>query len=287
MMTTLDDLPVHAAWPHLREGFEATVTRDFPTYLSPAAPNFEAQLAFARGRFDDGVSLLSHLARQGEFDRQVNVLDIGSGNGGVSFAFANVRSARVHTLDLVPNVHLAALRSVLPVPVASTVADGSELPFKEGSFDIVLLLDTIEHVERPRRLGAEVMRILRPDGICVVTTPARARYLFRRDPHYGVPGLAGLPNALQRFIVNHVLKRRIRTPAGAEAFAYDVTRLYWNVEQVMRLFPGATKVDVLFNRTYTPPGRFTVEWVRHPRHAVEQLRYNLRHWFFDGIVLWK
>jgi SAM-dependent methyltransferase len=286
-MTTLEGLPIRTDWQQLRERFMNTVTRDFPTYLSPQAPNYAAQLAFACGRFDDGMALLSHLARQRSFDRPANVLDVGSGNGGISFAFANVRSARVHTLDLVPNVHLAALRSVLPVPIVSTVADGSELPFQDASFDVVLLLDTIEHVNRPRRLGSEVMRILRPNGVCVVTTPARSRYLFRRDPHYGVLGLVALPNSLQRFVVNRVLGRRILAPTGTEAFAYDVTRLYWNVGQVTRLFPGAKEIEVLFNRTYTPPGRFTIEWIRHPRYAVEQLRYNVRRWFFDGILLWK
>lgn len=276
-------------WDDLRRRFHDTVTRDFSAYLSPEAPHFEAQLGFARGRLEEGIALLQHLLREEAFrgTAALNVLDIGSGNGGISFAFANARRMRVHTLDLVPNVHLAALRAVLPVPLLGCVGDGAELPFRDASFDIVLLLDTLEHVARPHDLGREVMRVLRPGGVCVVTTPARLRFAFRRDPHYGVPGLVLLPNAVQRFIVDRVLKRRILTPAGTEAPAYDVTHLYWHVDEVARLFPSVGRHEVLFNRTYTPPGKFTIEWIRHPRHAVEQLRYNVRHYFFAGIVFWK
>ena len=278
-------LETHADWDDLRRRFVETVTRDFSAYMPADAPHFQAQLAFARGRFDEGAALLQHLAREGALG--TNVLDIGSGNGGISFAFANVRGIRMHTLDLVPNVHLAALRSVLGLPLHGTVGDGAQLPFRDETFDVILLLDTIEHVERPKELGREIMRVLRKGGVCVVTTPARLRFAFARDPHYGVPGLVLLPNAWQRFIVNRLLRRRILLPAGGDAPAYDVTHLYWRVSEILHLFPSSSRHDVLFNRTYRPPGKFTIEWIRHPHHAVEQLRYAVRNWFFAGIVLWK
>jgi SAM-dependent methyltransferase len=254
----------------LRRRFAGIVSREF--YISPDQPHYASQLAFALGRFDVGLSLWAHLQREGPFD----VLDVGSGNGGVSFAFAAVAGARAFTLDLTPNAELNALRA--HVPLRSTVGDGAALPFASERFDVVLLLDTIEHVDRPREVASEAMRVLRPGGVCVVTTPARVRYLFRRDPHFGVPGLALLPNEAQRFVVDRVLRR---SPA------YDVTHLYWSADEIVRLFPAPAKSEVLFNRTYRPPGKFTIEWIRHPRHAVEQLRYGMRRFFFAGVLLWK
>ncbi|HYC91611.1 MAG TPA: class I SAM-dependent methyltransferase [Thermoanaerobaculia bacterium] len=254
----------------LRRQFAETVSREF--YIAPDQPHYASQLAFALGRFDAGVSIAKHL----QTPPGARVLDVGSGNGGVSFAFATMAEARAFTLDLAPNRELNALREL--VPLHSTVGDGAALPFAGGSFDVVLLLDTIEHVERPREVAAEAMRVLRPGGVCVVTTPARVRYLFRRDPHFGVPGIALLPNEAQRFIVDRILRRRPR---------YDVTHLYWSAAEILRLFPAAARTEVLFNRTYRPPGRFTIEWIRHPRHAAEQLRYNVRRFFFDGVMVWK
>jgi SAM-dependent methyltransferase len=263
----------------LRRQFAGIVEREFASYISPSAPHYRAQLEFALGRFDAGVSLWEHLRgtfSTGDRPAAPRVLDVGSGNGGVSFAFATVANARTHTLDLSPNAELSALRSI--VPMRSTVGDGASLPFTGDSFDLVLLLDTIEHVQRPRQVASEAMRVLRPGGVCVVTTPARVRYLFRRDPHFGAPGIALLPNEVQRFIVDRVLRRQP---------AYDVTHLYWTSGEIVRLFPAPTRVEVLFNRTYRPPGKFTIEWVRHPHHALEQLRYEMRHFFFNGVLLWK
>ena len=254
----------------LRRQFAETVSRAF--YIAPDQPHYAAQLAFALGRFDVGLSIARHLGREGPLD----VLDVGSGNGGVSFAFAAVAKARAYTLDLAPNAELNALRAL--VPLRSTVGDGAALPFRSDRFDVVLLLDTIEHVERPREVASEAMRVLRPGGVCVVTTPARVRYLFRRDPHFGVPAIAALPNEAQRFIVDRILRRNP---------AYDVTHLYWSADEIVRLFPAPAKTEVLFNRTYRPPGKFTIEWIRHPRHAVEQLRYSVRRFFFDGVLVWK
>jgi SAM-dependent methyltransferase len=75
------------------------------------------------------------------------------------------------------------------------------LPFKAGSFDLVMLLDVIEHVEDDVHALAECRRILRAGGLLILTVPAfmtlwspwdealghRRRYTAR-----------GLANALQQ-----------------------------------------------------------------------------------------
>lgn len=45
------------------------------------------------------------------------------------------------------------------------------LPFADGSFDLVVHSDTLEHVERPVRALAECRRILVPGGHCAFTVP--------------------------------------------------------------------------------------------------------------------
>lgn len=51
----------------------------------------------------------------------------------------------------------------------------SSIPFEDGYFDAVTMLAVIEHMERERFgvLSKEVWRVLKPGGICVLTTPAR------------------------------------------------------------------------------------------------------------------
>lgn len=49
----------------------------------------------------------------------------------------------------------------------------SKLPAKK--FDMVFSYDVIEHLEKPELLLKEIHRILKPDGICVLSTPNRYR----------------------------------------------------------------------------------------------------------------
>jgi len=58
--------------------------------------------------------------------------------------------------------------------------------FADGSFDAINIGDLIEHVRSPRKLMAEVFRILRPGGVVVILTPnagcglAKASLAFSR-----------------------------------------------------------------------------------------------------------
>lgn len=51
--------------------------------------------------------------------------------------------------------------------------DGACLPFAAGTFDAAVSIETIEHMEDPRSLVAEMARVVRADGYLVLTTPAR------------------------------------------------------------------------------------------------------------------
>ena len=50
-------------------------------------------------------------------------------------------------------------------------ASGYDLPFGDDYFDVVLLADVIEHLERPARSLQEITRVLAPNGTLLVTTP--------------------------------------------------------------------------------------------------------------------
>ncbi len=51
-------------------------------------------------------------------------------------------------------------------------ADAAELPFTDGSFDIVTALDVIEHLDSDVAALRELNRVLRPGGIAVISVPA-------------------------------------------------------------------------------------------------------------------
>ncbi len=51
-------------------------------------------------------------------------------------------------------------------------ADSSKLPFKNNSFDLIIALDLLEHIENDSQVIAEFHRILRPDGLLLLNCPA-------------------------------------------------------------------------------------------------------------------
>jgi SAM-dependent methyltransferase len=51
------------------------------------------------------------------------------------------------------------------------VADGHDLPFVDNSFDYVWSNAVLEHVRNPFRVGAEIVRVVRPGGLVVVQVP--------------------------------------------------------------------------------------------------------------------
>ena len=45
------------------------------------------------------------------------------------------------------------------------------MPFDDGSFDLIVLIEVIEHVQDKRALLSEIARVLRPKGRLLLTTP--------------------------------------------------------------------------------------------------------------------
>jgi 2-polyprenyl-3-methyl-5-hydroxy-6-metoxy-1,4-benzoquinol methylase len=49
--------------------------------------------------------------------------------------------------------------------------DNARVPFPDGSGDVVVAVETIEHLENPRAFFRELTRLTKPGGLIVVTTP--------------------------------------------------------------------------------------------------------------------
>lgn len=51
-------------------------------------------------------------------------------------------------------------------------ASATKLPFKNNTFDAVLFLDVLEHIENDQKAIAEAKRVLKKNGVIVITAPA-------------------------------------------------------------------------------------------------------------------
>ena len=62
-------------------------------------------------------------------------------------------------------------------------ADIAALPFEDDGFDLVVSFETIEHVQDPEAVLAELRRVLAPDGLLVISTPNKLEYLVQNEFH--------------------------------------------------------------------------------------------------------
>lgn len=60
------------------------------------------------------------------------------------------------------------------------LADGADMPFEDNKFDVVVTLDTIEHIDDDALTVNQILRVLKPGGVVIANVPA-FRWLW--GPH--------------------------------------------------------------------------------------------------------
>jgi ubiquinone/menaquinone biosynthesis C-methylase UbiE len=60
------------------------------------------------------------------------------------------------------------------------VGDVTAIPFADASFDCAVSFETLEHLAQQEMMLAELRRVLRPEGILIISTPNRVEYSERR-----------------------------------------------------------------------------------------------------------
>jgi ubiquinone/menaquinone biosynthesis C-methylase UbiE len=118
-------------------------------------------------------------------------LDIGSSTGFTAEALATA-GASVVGLDIdEPGIRFSRERFAGAASFA--VADGSAIPLSDQSMDIVVFNHIYEHVVDPDAVLAEIVRVLRPDGVAYFGFGNRWQVI---EPHYRLPMLSWLPAGL-------------------------------------------------------------------------------------------
>ena len=166
--------------------------------LSPTVPHALRELLAVRGEFSEGwatldtdtVSTFEDLFRE-IGGRGKAILEIGSGYGFTCVLLALLGAAEVHGIEVIPSAVQAAervaRRAGQHLSVFFQQADVSRgLPFGDRRFDVVLLIEVLSHIV-VSDLGSflrEVVRVVRPGGLVVVSDGNNARSWKRRRENY-------------------------------------------------------------------------------------------------------
>lgn len=125
--------------------------------------------------------MLDHLAaRRGDRPKLLAVLDLGCGTGMVARKLV-AEGHEVIGIDR-SRASLKELRRTTP-EVLAIRADAAHLPLADASQDAVLCLGAWRHLSEPGQAMAEIARVLREDGLCIIIghfPPAPAGMVYAR-----------------------------------------------------------------------------------------------------------
>lgn len=112
--------------------------------------------------------ILEDMVKRLGFDNKaVRICDMGCGCGGTLEELR--RNYNASGMDAVNTAIIFCKNRGLEVQKGELP---DRLPYKEGEFDIILLLDVIEHIEDDFEAIRETFSILKPGGIIICTAPA-------------------------------------------------------------------------------------------------------------------
>ncbi len=103
------------------------------------------------------------------FDFNGAALEVGCGTGAITRGIAPLLS------DLTVSDISEALAQATSEKYGckSVTADATKLSFEDCTFDLVISSECIEHTPDPKKCISEMLRVLKPEGILILTTPNR------------------------------------------------------------------------------------------------------------------
>ncbi len=182
-------------------------------WLDETHPNYERwkrarEISIERGKF-----VLSIISKVREF-KNLKILDIGSGEGGtskvlskdnilISFDMNKIRLRRQQ--NSFSNFNLLC-------------GSSSSLPFKNNSLDLIILQDTLEHLDNREKLINNIYNLLNDDGMIYLSTPNKFALInIIADPHWGVPIVSILKReSIRKYFLNYFRKSEMNRKDIAE-----------------------------------------------------------------------
>ena len=197
-----------------------------PAWLDNSHPNYKRwersrKLSEARGQF-----VLSVIEITTECNN-LRILDLGSGEGGTSAVLS--KNNFVVSADI--SVDRLKRQQSKNNNYELLLCDALFTPFKNKSFDLIIIQDVIEHVASPEDLIENIFKLIKPGGIIYLSTPNKlSMFNLIADPHWGLPVVSILKrDKIRKYFLKYFRKNEMNRK--------DIAQLL-SLKELQKLFYG-------------------------------------------------
>jgi SAM-dependent methyltransferase len=142
--------------------------------------------------------------------KYISGLDLGCSGDSFLFYLKNVKRKSFLDLSDIPlHQYIPKFRSNINNQINYKTlhplcADMSSLPYNNESFDILCCLDTLEHIKNDQSAIDEISRVLKKNGICIITVPHRSDYYTLQDKLIGHYRRYEIKQLIELFEINRL-----------------------------------------------------------------------------------
>lgn len=186
-------------------------------------------------------------------EKQHNVLEIGSGGG---FALPELQKAQSRFFPLdIPAGNLKKIRDRSQSPTFPCCADAYQLPFREKSFDLIIMAEVVEHLQKPEQVLKEVFALLKKGGKLLISVPYKEKISFQICVHCHRP----TPTHSHFHSFDQASLTDLTRTAGFKPLKISkncnkvLNRLHFNLLAKNLSFPLWKIIDSIFNQVIDKP----------------------------------
>jgi 2-polyprenyl-3-methyl-5-hydroxy-6-metoxy-1,4-benzoquinol methylase len=135
--------------------------------------NVESRAKLSRGGSNKSIYQMVSTMLSKKYSGGGLLLDIGCGSGSLN-PFVRAQVDRYIGVDVVRYEDLSAEIEFIPFDL-----DSGKVPLADESANIVCSAEVIEHLENPRAFVRELVRLTKPGGLIIITTPNQLSILSK------------------------------------------------------------------------------------------------------------
>lgn len=133
------------------------------------------------------------------FGVKSRILDVGSSQG-LTLGYTAQVFRNIQGIDIDEDANKVARRRLKKLGLKTKIYhyDGKRMPFADELFEGIVATEVFEHVENRQLFIKELSRILKPNGVLIISSPNK---LYPMDTEFHLPLLSYLPKKLANFYV--------------------------------------------------------------------------------------